>query len=106
MYEDLPQKLVIDKFKQFYYGDNSYGWPILGPEENIKKFTRQDLFEYKQSLYTKDNSLIIISGKIANEGKIKDLISNLFKDLPEKKTRQKPPFPGINAPKHEDFYKK
>ncbi len=106
MYEDLPQKLVIDKFKLFYYGDNSYWWPILGPEENIKKFTRQDLFNYKESLYTKDNSLIIISGKINNENKIKDLIANLFKDLPEKKTRQKPPFPGINATKHKDFFKK
>jgi predicted Zn-dependent peptidase len=106
MYEDLPQKLVIDKFKLFYYWDNSYWRPVLWPEENILKFTRDDLFNYKESLYTKDNSIIIISWAIPNKKQIEDSIANLFKNLPTKKTREKPNFPWIKPEKHEDFYKK
>jgi len=106
MYEDLPQKLVIDKFKLFYYGDNSRWWPILWPEENIKKFTRSDLFDYKNKLYTKDNIIIIIALNIKDKNKIMQLVSQLFKNLPEKKQLEKPPYPWINAKTNEDFYKK
>jgi predicted Zn-dependent peptidase len=29
MIEDNPARLAYYKFNQFYYGDNSYGWPII-----------------------------------------------------------------------------
>ncbi|MEY3197704.1 MAG: hypothetical protein RL023_349 [Candidatus Parcubacteria bacterium] len=29
MYEDMPNRLVYDKWKEWYYGDNSYGWPTI-----------------------------------------------------------------------------
>ena len=106
MYNDLPQKLVLDKFQRFYYGDNPYWWATLGSVENIKSFTREHLFEHKQSLYTKDNLIIIVAGKIQDQQKLVDQIGKLFKNLPEKKTKQKPPFPSQKPDKHEDFFQK
>jgi predicted Zn-dependent peptidase len=64
MYEDNPQRLVFDKWQQYFYGDNSYGWSTLGSEKNIQSFTQEMLFDHKQSLYTKDNIVITIAGKI------------------------------------------
>jgi predicted Zn-dependent peptidase len=29
MNNDNPHKVLINKFLEFYYGSNSYGWPII-----------------------------------------------------------------------------
>ncbi len=106
MYEDMPHRLIYDLFKEYYYGDNSYWWPILWPEQNILKFNQDLLFKYKEELYTKDNSLIVIAWSIKNKNKILDLISKLFKDLPEKKKREKPKFTNYKPSKKEEKYTK
>mgnify|MGYP002346214739 CR=1 FL=1 len=92
MYEDMPHRLVIDKFKRYFYGDNSYGRPITWPAENIKTFTQDDLFQHKNSLYTKDNTIIIIAWKIENQADIEDKVSETFKELPEKRIYEMPKF--------------
>ncbi len=106
MYEDLPQKLVIDKFKEFYYWNNSWWRPILWPEENILKFNRDLLLEYKNSLYTKDNILIVIAWKIKDKKNIENFIEKNFSKLPNKKSRNRPPFPNYKPSKNEDFLKR
>ena len=106
MYEDNPPALVIDKWKQFFYGDNSYGRSTLWPVENIKNFTREDLIKHKDGLYTKDNLILIISGKIENQEKIENIIADIFETLPEKKNIEKPDFEDILPSKQKDFYNK
>lgn len=66
MYEDNPQRLVFDKWQEYFYGDNSYGWSTLGPEANIKAFTQDMLFTHKDALYTKDNIVITVAGNIVD----------------------------------------
>lgn len=106
MYEDNPPALVIDKWKQFFYGNNSYGRSTLWPVENIKNFTREDLIKHKDGLYTKDNLILIISGKIENQEKIENIIADIFETLPEKKNIEKPDFEDILPSKQKDFYDK
>lgn len=36
MYEDRPDRQAYQKFKRYFYGDNSYGREIIGSEENIR----------------------------------------------------------------------
>jgi predicted Zn-dependent peptidase len=105
MIEDNPARLAYYKFNQFYYGDNSYGWPIIWTEENILKFTQQDLVNYKNALYTKDNLVIVVAWKIINEDEILNLIWEKFGSLGEKRTIPQPDFPWITQ-KKEDFFKK
>ncbi|HOQ79383.1 MAG TPA: pitrilysin family protein [Candidatus Absconditabacterales bacterium] len=106
MYEDNPPILVIDKWKNFFYGDNSYGRSTLGPVENIKKFTREDLIRHKNGLYTKDNLILVIAGKIENQKKLENIIADTFQNLPEKSSIEKPEFKNILPSKQKDFYSK
>lgn len=106
MYQDNPPALAMDKWKGFFYGDNSYGWSTLWTIENIKNFTREDLIKHKNWLYTKDNIVIIIAGNIKNQEKIENLIADNFLKLPEKANIKKPKFVDLLPDKEKDFYKK
>lgn len=103
MYEDLPQKLVYDKWKKYYYWDNSYWWSTLWTIDNIKKFKQKDFFEHKESLYTKDNLIIVIAWKIKNIEEIKNMIVEYFWKLPKNKKIIKPEF-KINKPNNNIEY--
>ncbi len=92
MYEDRPDAKVAEIWDRNYFGDNSYGWSILGPEANVLSFTQDDLFQHKNNLYTKDNMVITIAGKIDDMQAIEDHIAKLFSDLPTTTTYEKPSY--------------
>lgn len=104
MYEDNPMAMAMQKWQGYYFGDNSFGRPIIGIEENIKMFTQQMLFEHKADLYTKDNLIITIAGKILDKEVIIQQLTQEFQDLPEKKRIQKPDFLHILPSEHTGFY--
>lgn len=106
MYEDMPKALVADKRQKRYYGDNNYGRSTIWTIENILSFTQKDLFDYKNALYTKDNLIIVVAGKILDPEKIKKLISDYFSGLPTAKTISKPAFPFYLPSSHSDFFDK
>jgi predicted Zn-dependent peptidase len=83
MYEDMPQRNVVHKWQEWYYGNSSYGWSTLWPVENIQRFSQDDLFAHKQSLYTKDNMCIVLSGALPELDQYLSLIAELFGWLPE-----------------------
>jgi len=90
MYEDNPQRNIWTRRSRRWYGDNPYGRSILWPEDNIKLFTQEHLFAHKESLYTKDNLVIVIAGRIDNPVQIEEQIAMLFWSLPEKKSAISP----------------
>lgn len=81
---DIPDaKLYVDWARKYYW-DNSHWRSTLGTEENILSFSQKDFFQHKNNLYTKDNLLIVIAGKIIDQKNIEDMIETLFWKLPEK----------------------
>lgn len=106
MYEDLPQKQVIDKWLRFYYGDNSYGWSTLWPVENIKSFWQEDFFKHKNDLYTKDNLILVVAWALPNRPEIEELIAKYFGSLPEKKNAIDPVFPTTRPWTNLEFFEK
>ncbi|HCB51158.1 TPA: hypothetical protein DEP21_01040 [Patescibacteria group bacterium] len=98
MYEDNPMALVMQKWQERYFGSNSYGRPTIGTIENIQNFNQEMLFQHKADLYTKDNLIIVIAGKIQDKQTIQDQISSLFTSLPEKKRIEIPVFPDNHLP--------
>ncbi len=62
MYEDLPQKQIIDITKEHFYGDTPLGRSTLGPKENINRFKHNDFVSYKNSHYIAENSVLSIAG--------------------------------------------
>jgi len=92
MYEDNPIAMAMQKRQRYYFGDNSFGRPIIGTEENIKFFTQEMLFNHKADLYTKDNLIITIAGKIKDKEAIIKQLEEEFKHIPETKRIKKPKF--------------
>lgn len=92
MYDDRPDAKVLEHWDRQYFGDNSYGWPIIWPESNVISFTQDDLFEHKNLLYTKDNLIITVAGKILDIDAIEQKISDIFSSLPEVTTAQRPAY--------------
>lgn len=106
MYQDEPYDLVSQKRQEYYYGDNSYWWPVSGPVENIKNFNQSDLFSHKENLYTKDNLVIVVAWNIIDESLIIEKIYESFVKLPETKKLDVPLFSNHFPKKSQEFFDK
>ncbi len=106
MYEDNPQAMVSEKWQNYYLGDNSFGWPIIGTESNILSFSQDALFAHKANLYTKDNLIIVVAGKIEDQGSIEEAIADHFANLPEKMKGTLPTFEHTLPKEHRAHYTK
>lgn len=106
MYEDNPMSLVSEKQRLWYFGNNSFGRPVIWSEKTVLSFTSEDLHNYKKSLYTKDNLIIVIAGKWAENEKIKKLIWKYFSSMWEKRSVKEPKFPWKLPKEHESFFKR
>lgn len=106
MYEDNPMALVMQKRQSFFYGDNSYGWPIIWTIDNIQSFDQDMLFEHKFNLYAKDNLIISVAWKFEDINEVKNLLSETFGSLPDNKKINKPEFKHILPSETKWFYDK
>lgn len=106
MRDDDPMRLIYDKRNQWYIWDNNFGRRVIWTEETISTFTSSDLKNYRNSLYTKDNLIIVVAGKWAEREEIKKLIEKYFKWMPEKRSIPIPVFPNKLPDTHESFFKK
>lgn len=80
MYEDLPQRQVQNVFSKLLYADAPQGRTILGPAQNIKRFTRKDFINYRKLQYTPERTIVVVAGDISPKEVVKASRS-LFKDL-------------------------
>jgi predicted Zn-dependent peptidase len=103
MYDDRPDAKVMQYWDKNYFGDNSYGRPVIGPESNVLSFTQDHLFEHKEQLYTKDNMLIVIAWKLLDQARLEDTINTLFASLPEKTTGKVPPYSPVHPSNTRDI---
>jgi predicted Zn-dependent peptidase len=106
MYEDNPMALVNQKRQQRYFWDNNYGRPTIWTIENIQNFNQDMLFQHKENLYTKDNLIVVIAGKINNQSELEDQIATLFGWLPSTKKYIKADFPNHLPKEQSHFFEK
>lgn len=64
MGEDSPEDICYDLMAQALYGNSSLGQTILGPIDNVRRFTRDDVLSYMDKLYNADNIVISVSGNM------------------------------------------
>lgn len=88
MYQDLPQSHVWDVLAKLLYGDAPAGRSILGPKENIQKFSRQDFLGYHRKHYVASKTVVVISGDVTNKAVVEE-VKKIFAALPEVKKRGK-----------------
>ncbi|MDP9728894.1 M16 family metallopeptidase [Alicyclobacillus tolerans] len=77
MYEDTPDELVMDLLAEGIYGEHSLGFTILGLEENLRSFSRQDLLSYIESRYQGNDIVISVAGNIS-EARVIETFGRLF----------------------------
>lgn len=77
MTEDSPEDVVSELHSKVTWGEDSLSLPILGLEETVRSFTRQQLVDYVQSYYIPENSVISICGNV-NISKVEELVNNYF----------------------------
>jgi predicted Zn-dependent peptidase len=69
-------------------------------------FTREDLFVHQQSLYTKDNLILVVAGKIENQTQLEADIERLFAELPTSKQGGAIPYQRILPSSQSAFFDK
>ena len=87
MVEDAPDEICSDVMFSAAYGDVSLGRTILGPKENVLRFTGSDVRGYMKQRYSSDNTVIVFAGNI-DEAQANELVVNYALDrfVSEKKT--------------------
>jgi len=65
--EDSPEELIFDKFESNIFAGNKLALPIIGTEENISRFSQDDLLQYIDHHYSIKNFYIIASGNVDHE---------------------------------------
>ncbi|MEX0944080.1 MAG: pitrilysin family protein [Balneolaceae bacterium] len=71
MYKDSPDDVIFEEFSNQVFKEHPIGRPIIGFEETVKSFGRQDLFDYMQERYQPDNLLIAVAGNVNHDDVVK-----------------------------------
>ncbi|EJY55592.1 processing peptidase [Alicyclobacillus hesperidum URH17-3-68] len=80
MYEDTPDELVMDLIADGVYGNHPLGYTILGREENLQRFTREDLLSYVGRHYQPSNMVIAVAGHVDQAMVVRE-VERLFGDM-------------------------
>lgn len=91
MYQDTPMYQIGWDFEQCIFGDQPIGWDQIGSTELIKTVTKEQFQQFKDELYTPDNTVIAIVGDVEHEEAIK-LTEQYFQMGENKKAYEFKPF--------------
>lgn len=77
MSEDSPEDVLSDLHSTAIWGEDPISLPILGTEDTVKSFTREQILKYISSYYIPENSVISIAGKFDTKN-IEKLVEKYF----------------------------
>jgi processing peptidase subunit beta len=84
--ESIEEEVVFDNLHHTAYRKHPLGFTILGPVENIKSLTRQDLVNYRSSHYTGGRIVVAGAGGIKHDdlvGMAREAFGSVPSDVPE-----------------------
>ncbi len=62
MYQDDSQDVAYNLYDKLAYSEHSISMPIIGNEENIRKFSSNDFFSHMEKYYYPSKMVVVISG--------------------------------------------
>ena len=86
--EETPEERIHDLFVSDLFPDHPLGLSVIGSRENIRRFKREDLFEYVHKHYTTDRMVVAAAGNVVHE-ELLGLVERYFRDLDRAGTSQK-----------------
>lgn len=83
-YENSPQGQLFIRTMTTIYDGTPYGSSVIGSIEDIKRVSRDEVFDYFKKFYAPNNAVMVIAGDI-NEGKTIKMIESIFGPIPASK---------------------
>lgn len=94
MYQDTPMYQVAWNFERALFGDQPLGWDEVGTKDVIRALQREDFVNYKESLYTPGNMVLVLTGAVEHDEAV-ELAEKYFPMEPAQPTREAAPYmPG------------
>jgi predicted Zn-dependent peptidase len=72
--DDNPEELVQVHFARNFWGDNAFGWPILGAVDHIAQVSREDLLAYRGIAYRPGDTIVAAAGRVRHQ-EVVDLVA-------------------------------
>jgi predicted Zn-dependent peptidase len=98
--DDSPEELVQVHFARSFWGDNPFGWPILGEAEHIAQVSREDLLAYRKIAYRPEDMVVAAAGRVRHQ-ELVDLVAAGFEGFingaPGRKRQAITTHPGVYA---------
>lgn len=85
MYRDSPDDYLFEEFSNAVFKGHSLGRPIIGFEDTVSDFSRQDLYDYMAERYRPDNLIVAVSGNMEHE-RVVELVTGYFGGLESEAT--------------------
>ncbi len=79
--EDDPEDIIHDYFEKALFPTHSIGYPIIGTEENLLRFKRDDLLEHIGAHYHPTRIVVAAAGNIEHDYLVR-LVERYLKNLP------------------------
>ncbi len=67
MYKDSPDDYIFELFSKNAFRDHQVGRPIIGYENTVSSFSRENLFDYMSDRYRPDNILVAVAGNVDHD---------------------------------------
>jgi len=80
--EDNPEELIFDKFEEVIFNGNRLSMPVIGRENNIKKFNSLELHKFHHNRYDTAKLLITASGLVDHDKLVKLAEKNIDRRKP------------------------
>src|SRR6201986_322217 len=78
---DTPDDIIFDHLQAAIYPGQPLGWPILGEDDTVAPFTRENLRTYMQANYRASGMTLVASGAV-DHAEIVKLAEDKFAALP------------------------
>ena len=78
MYRDNPDDFIFEEFIGQLYEQHALGRPIIGYENTVSGFKRDDLFKFVDDHYSPDNLIVAVAGNASHE-EVLELLEKYYK---------------------------
>lgn len=86
---ESPARIVNSRIFEMAYGTHPYAKPIIGTEENITGFKREDFVQFRDSFYAPERTSVVIVGDVDVEDvlpKARELFGSFKREAPAPET--------------------
>lgn len=88
---DTPTTHIWEIWESLLYGDQPAGWPTIGNEENIRRFSRDDFLSYWKDHYLASNAVVVMAGNTEVNGNVLKAIEGAFGRMPRGNSKKRQP---------------